>query len=117
MRRGDATERQGEQLDYESRQRRADAGGKPLKAEVVVGWGCLSVPFLLACLSFVFWSKRSAMVVVVMALALFVGLPSIAIGFAALPGAHRQRAVKWALLPLVAALLIIFLVGWSAQIS
>jgi hypothetical protein len=52
-----------------------------------------------------------------MALALFVGLPCVAIGFAALPPAHRQRAVRWALLPLVAALLIVFLVGWSAEIS
>jgi hypothetical protein len=103
-------------VDYAQPVLRDTRGVEGARPEVVLGWGCLSMPILLAIFSLI-WLGQSTGIIAVIPLAVFVAIPSVAIGFAALPPAHRRLAVKWLLLPLAIAFAVIFFMGWTAEIA
>ena len=64
-------------------------------------------------LSLFTWMRNSVATAGVMLLGLYIGLPSVLIGVLMLPRASRGRLLLWGSLPLVAAFIIIFYLGWT----
>jgi hypothetical protein len=87
------------------------------RPRLAAGLLCCSVVPVLALLSLLTWFKSSPAVVGVMLLGFYVGLPCEMLGFVILPRGSRGRVLKWAWLPLVVSIGVIFGLGSSAGIA
>ncbi len=96
----------------------ASAAPEPLGVpRLVIGLLCWSVPLVLAVFSFLAWMRSSHAVVGVMVFGIYLGLPSLPIGLLVVPRASRGRVLKWAWLPLLVSVGVIFGLGSSAEIA